>query len=109
MADRTFFVSLSVQEAAALIKKKQEDADQVFESHSHAAGVEQWILVYQKYFFRNSSYAALTAIIDNFSGKTKVAAVATGGSASLLTSWDWGAADSWLKEFSDRFTKYTIK
>jgi hypothetical protein len=108
MADRTFFVSLSIQEAAALIEKKLADADQVFESHSEAAGVEQCILVYQKYFFRNSNYAALTAVIDDLSEKTKVTAVVTGGSGSLFPSWDWGAADRWLEEFSDGFTKYII-
>lgn len=108
MADRAFFVSLSVQEAAALIKKIQKNVDQVFESHSQASGVQQCILVYRKYFFRNSNYAALTAVIDDLSEKTKVTAVVAGGSSSLFPSWDWGAAGSWLEEFSDGFTKYII-
>ncbi|MFT8310541.1 MAG: DUF6054 family protein [Sporolactobacillus sp.] len=81
----------------------------MFESHSNENGVEQCILVYQKYFFRNSNYAALTAVIDNLLGTTTVTAVVTGGSGSLFTSWDWGAAGDWLEEFSEGFTKYIIK
>ncbi|MDF2910409.1 MAG: hypothetical protein K0Q56_1290 [Sporolactobacillus laevolacticus] len=108
MADRTFLVSLSVKDAAELIKKTTT-AERVFESQSESGDIEQCMLSYQKYFFRNSSYAALIVVIDNILGKTKVTVVVTGGSASLFGSWDWGAANDWLEEFADSFTNYMIK
>ncbi|MCL1632232.1 DUF6054 family protein [Sporolactobacillus sp. CPB3-1] len=100
---------LSVQETADLCKSHvSPSADQVYESHTEEAGIAQCILVYQRYFLRNSNYAAMTVVIDNLGGKTKVTVVATGGSGSLLTSWDWGAASDWLSDSTACFSDYIV-
>ena len=40
---------------------------------------------------RSSNRASLTVTIDNFDGKTKVHAVASGGSEGVFFRFDWGA------------------
>ncbi|MCO7175288.1 DUF6054 family protein [Sporolactobacillus kofuensis] len=108
MADRSFLVSVSIEDAVKLVKQAA-GADQVHELQTESEEIKQCILAFQKYFFRNSSYAALTAVIDNISGKTKISVVITGGSGSIFGSWDWGATYDWLEEFMGCFSNSIIE
>lgn len=52
------------------------------------------VLIFEKYFMRNSSQASLTVTIENLNGVTSVHAVGSGGSQNVLFNFDWGASDS---------------
>jgi len=90
-------VKLPPQEAAKLI-------DTQFTAHAISAeridsqlrerdGKQCILLVYEKYFMRNSSRATLTVMLDNLDGITTVHAVGSGGGQNALFNFDWGAKD----------------
>ena len=52
------------------------------------------VLVFEKYFMRNSSRASLTVTIDDQAGYTRVRSVGSGGGQGTFLRFDWGAANS---------------
>ena len=57
-------------------------------------GKEAIMLVFEKYFVRNSSRASLSVMIDNLMGGTTVYAVGSGGGQMTFFKFDWGASDN---------------
>lgn len=51
------------------------------------------VLVFEKYYMRNSSRASLTVTIENLDSVTKVHAVGSGGGQGLFLKFDWGAGN----------------
>ena len=94
----TFRVSLSPTEAASRIENyvisSAISAECVGKCVQRSAdGQEAIMLVFEKYFMRNSSRASLSVLIENLSGMTYVASVGSGGGQNTLFSFDWGAGD----------------
>jgi len=58
----------------------------------HGGHIE--IMVFEKYLYRTGSRAALTVAIDDFTGRTRVHCVGSGGGNGVFFSFDWGAAAS---------------
>lgn len=56
------------------------------------------VLVFEKYFMRNSSRASLTVTIENLRDVTNVHAVGSGGGQGMIFKFDWGAADSFVNQ-----------
>ena len=50
------------------------------------------LLIFEKYYFRNSSRASLTVLISGEDGRVTVDAVASGAGNGTLFNFDWGAA-----------------
>lgn len=93
----TFTVSSAPSVAAEKIKNYVLSAGMSIEcvgSHysRSAEGKETVMLVFEKYYMRNSSRASLTVVAENLKGKTTVCAVGSGGGQGLLFRFDWGAA-----------------
>ena len=105
-------VKLPPQEAARLI-------DTQFTAHAISAlridsqlrakdGKEAILLVYEKYFMRNSSRATLTVMLDNLDGVTTVHAVGSGGGQNALLGFDWGAKDDLIYQVEKALREYII-
>lgn len=94
MSKDTFHVRLSPREAMEVIVEN-ENADLVHqEIHDLNDAKSICTLVFEKYFFRTKSRAALVVIMYNFQSTTEVRVVATGSSDGLIFNFDWGAADT---------------
>lgn len=59
------------------------------------------VLVFEKYYMRNSSRASLTVTVEDLNDVTKVHAVGSGGGQGLIFKFDWGASN----QFSDQVRK----
>lgn len=63
---------------------------------NHIEGKKVIVLVFEKYFMRNSSRASLTVTIENLRDVTTVHAAGSGGGQGMLFKFDWGAGDSFV-------------
>ena len=108
MSKYVFSVSLSPKEAMEKIKYEQ-NAELVHED-LFALGEDKYIciLVFEKYYFRVENRAALTVIIDNTTGKTRVKSIASGSSKGIIFNFDWGAGDSFARSICNILAKYKI-
>ena len=106
MSQCSFIVSLMPMEVMDKVKV-EEDSDLVYEEfHDIGNGKYQGTLIFEKYFMRTSSRAALVVLVNNFNGKTVVTSVATGSSQGMIFSFDWGAADSFADSVRDILESY---
>ena len=94
MAAINFRVKLSVRDTLHKIdmEMKEERVHQRLDTieGQHSAG----LLIYEKYYMRNSSRASLTVYITDFQGETEVEVIPSGGSQGMFFNIDWGAGDS---------------
>ena len=91
-----FTVDLEPFAAADKIKdyvlKSAVSAECVCDYFSEAQnGARMVVLVFEKYFMRNSSRASLTIAVENLTGATRVCSVGSGGGQRILFGFDWGA------------------
>lgn len=66
------------------------------------------VVVFEKYFMRNSSRASLTVTLDNLCGATRVHAVGSGGGQNALFGFDWGAGGDFEESVADALSDYTV-
>ncbi len=64
------------------------------------------LLVYDKYYMRNSSRASLSVLIENIDGTTNVVAIGSGGSQGALFNFDWGSSKNFEKVVSNAMQPY---
>ncbi|MCH4888141.1 hypothetical protein EZV73_11190 [Acidaminobacter sp. JC074] len=64
------------------------------------------VLVFEKYYMRNSSRASLTVTIENLSDVTCVHAVGSGGGQGAIFKFDWGAGASFVEEVNKALSEY---
>ena len=57
-----------------------------------------YVLVFEKFFMRNSSRASLTVTIENLNGTTHVHSVGSGGGQGAIFKFDWGASESFINQ-----------
>ncbi len=98
MATYEFFVSLPVTEAADRI------VDQIVNNTASGELVDQHslnqpngncrILVFERYYWRASNRVTLTVTVDDFTGRTRVHTVGSGGGEAAFFRFDWGASSS---------------
>jgi len=108
MSSANFRINLSPDRALALVRE-QQDADLVHEE-LHELDGGKWIgtLIFERYYFRTSSRAALIVIIDNIQGATDVRVIGTGSSEGLLFNFDWGASDNFVQSVMDILSDYIV-
>ena len=94
MSAINFRVKLSVRDTLHKIdmEMKEEKVHQRLNTieGEHSAG----LLIYEKYYIRNSSRASLTVYINDFLGETEVEVIPSGGSQGMFFNIDWGAGNS---------------
>jgi len=104
-------VNLSVSHAAGMVKDGIEQGSmsgEMIDSYSVRGEQELVVMVFEKYYMRNSSRASLTVTLDNISGDTHVHAVGSGGGQGAFFKFDWGASNDFTHEV-ERILKDYIK
>ncbi len=98
MATYEFFVSLSVADAADRIANEivnNTGSGELVDQHIlHQPNGDCRIMVFERYYWRSSNRATLTVTVDNFSGRTRVHSVGSGGGQGAIFRFDWGASSS---------------
>lgn len=64
------------------------------------------VLVFEKYFMRNSGRAGLTVIISNIGGITTIHSVGSAGGQGAFFGFDWGAANNFANSVELALEKY---
>jgi len=72
-------------------------AEAVFEKKQHFGETEVWLLVYEKYFFRVNSFAALTVLLTEEGGR-QTAQIVTSGGGNSMSNVSYGAEKRFAKE-----------
>jgi len=95
---RTFFVSLSLQEAAEMIRKRVEEESVTGELLDDYVlsreGGSVRILTFEKWFYRVGNRLVLTVTLDDLTGQTRIHVVSGGGGQSVWWKFDWFAGES---------------
>ena len=97
MSQIEFLTNLTPQEAADKVRGEIRAECVHDERHVLPENKHLTILVFEKYYMRNSSRAALTLICEDFEGETRVRAIATGSSQSMIFKFDWGASQAFAE------------
>ncbi len=90
------YVTLTPADAADVIKRGI-NAQLVHEERHFIGDKGLVVLVFEKFYFRNSSTAGLTVTIHDDSGTTEVTSIASAGGQGLLNI-SWGANASFANQ-----------
>lgn len=74
-----------------------------------ADGREVVLLVFEKYYMRNSSRASLSVVLENLNGQTWVGYTGSGGGQGALLSFDWGTADDFAGLVAAALEPYLLR
>ena len=113
METSTFYVSLSMQDTAALID------DTIIRGSVSGTLIDRFVAnrpdgthcllsVYEKHYLRAGNRLTLTVTLVNFFGHTRVH-MAGGGGASGVIRFDWGAASSFNQSVVQALSPYMIQ
>lgn len=102
----TIAVTLTPSDAAEVVMREVTSSGVSVECvgmyrNDSGDGREVVMLVFEKYFMRNSSRASLSVVIENLTGTTWVGASGSGGGQSSHSTFDWGSG----AEFSASVTQ----
>ena len=109
---RTFFVSLSLSEAAEMIRNQVEDESvtgELLDDYTISPeGGNVRILTFEKWFYRVGNRLVLTVTLDDLTGRTRIHVVSGGGGESVWWRFDWFAGDSFADEPFKAMENYLI-
>jgi len=72
-------------------------------------GQEIIVLVFEKFYMRNSSRASLTVTLENLRDVTQVHAIGSGGGQGLFFKFDWGASNEFSSEVLSALSEFTYR
>ena len=109
----TLNVNLNPSDAARVVSsyiEKSGFTNETTGQHQSSSqdGKEAIMLVFEKYFMRNSSRASLSVMIENLKGYTTVHATGSGGGQMTFFRFDWGASDSFENLVAKALNDYRI-
>jgi len=109
----TFTVDLTFEEARTKIKEfvlsEGASTECVGEYEQEAQdGKKVAMLVFEKFYMRNSSRASLSVIIENLKDQTVVGAVGSGGGESALFKFDFGAGSNFADVVRQAVDAYIV-
>ncbi|MBQ2062430.1 MAG: hypothetical protein II458_07110 [Oscillospiraceae bacterium] len=109
---RTFFVSLSLPEAAEIIRKQVEDESVTGELlDDYTVSTEGGVLrnlIFEKWFYRVGNRLVMTVTLDDLTGRTRIHVVSGGGGESVWWKFDWFAGESFADEPYNAMENYLI-
>ncbi|WP_342514216.1 DUF6054 family protein [Sporosarcina sp. FSL K6-1522] len=112
MSVREFIVNVSPTEAMEAIETYVVEGSvsgTLVDRYARQVGEhEVHVLILEKYYMRSNNRASLTVTIDNFDGKTKVHAVASGGSEGVFFRFDWGAGNNFANSVEVALNPYIV-
>lgn len=99
-------VTLSPSEAADTVEnyiRQSAVSTELVDRYDAASndGRQICVLVFEKYFMRNSSRASLTVTLENLNGAAHVRAVGSGGGQGTFFHFDWGAGGSFESDVEE--------
>lgn len=108
MSEKSIRVSISPEEALAMVKSGI--TGELVHEETHRPCEDKFIgtLIFERYFFRVKNRVALVVISDNFSGETNVRIISTGSSEGILFNIDFGASEGFVGEAEKILKKYEI-
>ena len=105
-------VSIAPIEAAGVVSTQIENGSfsgELIDRYENSnEDVTLIVLVFEKYYMRNSSRASLTVTIENANTYTNVHAVGSGGGQGAIFKFDWGASRSFTDEVSKALSEYIV-
>ncbi len=112
MAETTFFVTLSPEQAAQAIENHIVDGSitgevidwYVLEAPSGRSCITA---VFEKHYYRAGNRLTLTVVLDDFTGYTRVHAVGGGGGEGFFR-FDWGASSSFSNAPREALAEYVL-
>ncbi len=108
----TIYVVLDPQDAANIlcdgIPASGTTISCVGRSESMFGDKASILLVFEKYFMRNSSRASLSVMVENLSGRTAVHFAGAGGGQGMIFNFDWGAGESFSSLVPDVLSDYML-
>ncbi len=111
---QTMTVSLTPSQAAQVVRQRVSasgtSVECVGEYVNRAPdGREVIMLVFEKYFMRNSSRASLSVVLESLNEQTWVGYVGSGGGQGALFSFDWGTAADFAGEVTAALEPYVLR
>jgi len=94
---RELTVALTADDTVKKLIDNMGWCDLIYEEHHTHGDFSVSILIFEKYYVRNSSYAALTITISSEGSTTAVAAIASASAQGIL-GFDHGAATNFTKK-----------
>lgn len=110
----TSTIGLTPSQAATVLKNQVQASGTSVECVGEYAnratdGREVVLLVFEKYYMRNSSRASLTVVLENVNGQTWVGYTGSGGGQGALLSFDWGTADDFAATVHAALEPYLLR
>ena len=97
----------SINEVAVAIKN-ETNAELICENYHHIDLVNVSVLAFEKYFFRNGSYASLTVVLTE-NGDEKTADIIGSGGGEGLFNISWGANAEMAEKAERILSKYGFR
>lgn len=95
----------TVDQTAALLQADMPNAGVSCELVTRVDRNSVCLLIYEKYYMRNSSRATLTVLISERDGEVTVDAVASGAGNGSLFNFDFGAAEDFEDSVRQSLTR----
>ncbi|MGC3955153.1 MAG: DUF6054 family protein [Propionicimonas sp.] len=111
---QTMTVSLTPSQAAQLVRQQVEasgaSVECVGEYVNRAPdGREVILLVFEKYFMRNSSRASLSVVLESLNGQTWAGYLGSGGGQGAVFGFDWGTAEDFASAVTAALEPYVLR
>lgn len=97
----------SILEIATHLKRELYDAELICDSSHRIDFVNVHVLTFEKYYFRNGSYASLTVVLTE-NGDEKTADIIGSGGGEGLFNISWGANSSFAREAENVLNSYGL-
>ena len=98
---------VSILEIATHLKRELNTAELLCDNHRRIDFVSVHILTFEKYYFRNGSYASLTVVLTE-NGDEKTADIIGSGGGEGLFNISWGANSSFARDAENVLRRYGL-
>jgi len=111
---RTLTVSLTPSQAAHLVRQQVEASGTTVECvgdyvNRSPDGREVIMLVFEKYYMRNSSRASLSVVLESLNDQTWVGYLGSGGGQGAVFKFDWGTAEDFAGVVTAALQPYILR
>lgn len=111
---QTLTVSLTPSQAAQLVRQRVEASGSSVELvgeyvNRSPDGREVILLVFEKYYLRNSGRASLSVVLESLNHQTWVGYLGSGGGQGALFKFDWGTAQDFASVVGAALQPYVLR
>jgi hypothetical protein len=111
---QTMAIGLAPLEAAEVVRRAVQASGTSVECvgeyvNRSQDGRDVVMLVFEKYFMRNSSRASLSVVLENTTGQTWVGAAGSGGGQGAFFNFDWGTGEEFTHVVTAALQPYELR